>query len=111
MRLKHLVLQGFKTFATKTEFSFDGDITAIIGPNGSGKSNVADALRWVLGEQSYSQLRARRSEDLIFSGSIGRGQQGMAEGDEDADGADTTRARTSISSTAAGCACAISRNC
>jgi chromosome segregation protein len=79
MRLKHLVLQGFKTFATKTEFSFDGDITAIIGPNGSGKSNVADALRWVLGEQSYSQLRARRSEDLIFSGSIGRGQQGMAE--------------------------------
>jgi chromosome segregation protein len=79
MRLKHLVLQGFKTFATKTEFSFVGDITAIIGPNGSGKSNVADALRWVLGEQSYSQLRARRSEDLIFSGSIGRGQQGMAE--------------------------------
>ncbi|HMA34161.1 MAG TPA: AAA family ATPase, partial [Chloroflexia bacterium] len=79
MRLKHLTLQGFKTFAAKTDFSFDGDITAIIGPNGSGKSNVADALRWVLGEQSYVQLRARRSEDLIFSGSTGRGQQGMAE--------------------------------
>ncbi|HUS15605.1 MAG TPA: AAA family ATPase, partial [Chloroflexia bacterium] len=79
MRLKQLTLQGFKTFAAKTEFRFDGDITAIIGPNGSGKSNVADALRWVLGEQSYSQLRARRSEDLIFSGSTARGQQGMAE--------------------------------
>ncbi|MGI8586723.1 MAG: chromosome segregation protein SMC [Chloroflexia bacterium] len=78
-RLKHLTLQGFKTFAAKTDFAFHGDITAIIGPNGSGKSNVADALRWVLGEQSYSQLRARRSEDLIFSGSTARGQQGMAE--------------------------------
>ncbi len=79
MRLKHLTLHGFKTFAAKTEFSFDGDITAIIGPNGSGKSNVADALRWVLGEQSHSQLRARRSEDLIFLGSPGRTQLGMAE--------------------------------
>jgi len=79
MRLKQLTVHGFKTFAGKTEFHFDGDITAIIGPNGSGKSNVADALRWVLGEQSMSQLRARRSEDLIFAGSIGRGQQGMAE--------------------------------
>src|SRR5512144_1902710 len=79
MRLKHLTLHGFKTFATKTDFAFDGDVTAVIGPNGSGKSNVADALRWVLGEQSYSQLRARRSEDLIFAGSAARGQQGMAE--------------------------------
>src|SRR3954447_24682236 len=79
MRLKHLTLQGFKTFATKTDFAFDGDVTAVIGPNGSGKSNVADALRWVLGEQSFSQLRARKSEDLIFAGSVGRGQQGMAE--------------------------------
>src|SRR5438874_5575238 len=79
MRLKQLTLQGFKTFASKTEFVFDGDITAIIGPNGSGKSNVADALRWVLGEQSYAALRARRSEDLIFAGSVGKSQQGMAE--------------------------------
>ncbi len=79
MRLKQLTLHGFKTFAGKSEFHFDGDITAVIGPNGSGKSNVADALRWVLGEQSLSQLRARRSEDLIFAGSTGRGQQGMAE--------------------------------
>src|SRR5437868_157924 len=90
MRLKQLTLQGFKTFAGKTEFRFEGDITAIIGPNGSGKSNVADALRWVLGEQSFGQLRARRSEDLIFAGSAARGQQGMAEVTLILDNADRT---------------------
>ncbi len=79
MRLKHLTLQGFKTFATKTEFAFDGNITAIIGPNGSGKSNVADALRWVLGEQSMLTLRARKSDDLIFAGSTRRPAQSLAE--------------------------------
>src|SRR5215212_619999 len=79
MRLKRLTLQGFKTFATKTEFSFDGNITAIIGPNGSGKSNVADALRWVLGEQSMLTLRARQSADLIFAGSSKRPAQSLAE--------------------------------
>ncbi|NPV06746.1 MAG: chromosome segregation protein SMC [Anaerolineae bacterium] len=79
MRLSRLIVQGYKSFATRTEFSFPGDITAIVGPNGSGKSNIADALRWVLGEQSYSQLRSRRTSDLIFAGSDGRSRLGMAE--------------------------------
>ncbi|MCL7452240.1 MAG: chromosome segregation protein SMC [Anaerolineae bacterium] len=78
MRLKHLDLQGFKTFASRTEFAFDGGITAIVGPNGSGKSNIADAIRWVLGEQSYRSLRAKRTEDMIFFGSSARARQGMA---------------------------------
>jgi chromosome segregation protein len=78
MRLKHLDLQGFKTFAFRTEFAFDGGITAIVGPNGSGKSNIADAIRWVLGEQSYRSLRAKRTEDMIFFGSAVRSRQGMA---------------------------------
>ena len=78
MRLKHLELQGYKTFATRTEFAFDGGITAIVGPNGSGKSNVADALRWVLGEQSFVSLRGKRTEDMIFSGSVQRARLGMA---------------------------------
>ncbi len=79
MRLKHLELQGFKTFASKTEFVFPTGVTAVVGPNGSGKSNVADALRWVLGEQVFSVLRARKSEDLIFAGGDGRARSGVAE--------------------------------
>lgn len=79
MRLKHLELQGFKTFASKTEFVFPTGVTAIVGPNGSGKSNVADALRWVLGEQVFSALRAKKTEDLIFAGGEGRPRAGMAE--------------------------------
>jgi chromosome segregation protein len=79
MRLKKLVLQGYKTFASKTEFVFDDGITAIVGPNGSGKSNIADAVRWVLGEQSYSTLRARRTADMIFAGSQQRARAGMAQ--------------------------------
>ena len=79
MRLKHLELLGYKTFAAQTEFLFDGRITAIVGPNGSGKSNVADAVRWVLGEQSFSLLRAKKSEDMIFSGSEKRARMGMAQ--------------------------------
>jgi chromosome segregation protein len=79
MRLKHLELQGFKTFASKSEFVFPTGVTAIVGPNGSGKSNVADALRWVLGEQAFSVLRAKKSEDLIFAGGSGRPRSGMAE--------------------------------
>ena len=77
-RLKSLELQGYKTFATLTSLEFPGQITAIVGPNGSGKSNIADGIRWVLGEQSYSLLRAKRTEDMIFSGSQQRSRAGMA---------------------------------
>lgn len=78
MRLKSLELIGYKTFASKTTFEFAENITAIVGPNGSGKSNVVDALRWVLGEQSYSLLRGRKTVDMIFSGSEHRARAGMA---------------------------------
>jgi chromosome segregation protein len=71
-------LHGYKTFAAKTTFRFAEGITAIVGPNGSGKSNIADALRWVLGEQSYSLLRAKKTEDMIFAGSEQRPRAGMA---------------------------------
>jgi chromosome segregation protein len=77
-RLKSLELHGYKTFASRTLFEFPGDITAIVGPNGSGKSNIADSLRWVLGEQSYSLLRGRKTEDMIFSGSEMRPRASMA---------------------------------
>ena len=79
MKLKRLVLQGYKTFASKTEFVFDDGLTAIVGPNGSGKSNVVDGLRWVLGEQSYGELRGKRSLDMIFAGSQQRARAGMAQ--------------------------------
>lgn len=79
MRIKKLSLQGYKTFATKTEFLFDTGITAVVGPNGSGKSNIADALRWVLGEQSYNALRGKRTTDMIFTGSQSRPRAGMAQ--------------------------------
>ena len=78
LRLKSLELHGYKTFASRTTFEFAGGITAIVGPNGSGKSNIADALRWVLGEQSYGLLRAKKTEDMIFAGSEGRTRAGMA---------------------------------
>ena len=77
-RLKSLELHGYKTFANRTLFEFPGEVTAIVGPNGSGKSNIADAIRWVLGEQSYSLLRGRKTEDMIFSGSEQRPRAGMA---------------------------------
>ena len=78
LRLKSLELHGYKTFASRTVFEFAEGITAIVGPNGSGKSNIADALRWVLGEQSYGLLRAKKTEDMIFAGSEGRTRAGMA---------------------------------
>ena len=77
-KLKSLEVQGYKTFASRTLFEFPGQITAIVGPNGSGKSNIADAIRWVLGEQSYSLLRGRKTEDMIFSGSEQRPRASMA---------------------------------
>ncbi|MCB0145688.1 MAG: AAA family ATPase, partial [Caldilineaceae bacterium] len=79
MRIKRVVIQGFKTFAKKTEFEFDPGITAIVGPNGSGKSNVVDAVRWCLGEQSFSLLRSKKTSDVIFSGSDKRARLSMAQ--------------------------------
>ena len=78
-RLKELRLHGFKSFADPTRFVFEPGVNAVIGPNGSGKSNMADAVRWVLGEQSNRSLRTRRADDVIFAGSEQRRPQGMAE--------------------------------
>ncbi len=78
LRLKSLELHGYKTFASRIEFQFGEGVTAIVGPNGSGKSNIADSLRWVLGEQSYGLLRGKKTEDMIFAGSEQRPKAGMA---------------------------------
>lgn len=68
MRLEKIELQGFKSFADRVQLLFDHDVTAVVGPNGSGKSNIADAVRWVLGEQSVKNLRGSSMVDVIFSG-------------------------------------------
>ena len=79
MYLKRLEMLGFKSFALRTFLEFSPGITAVIGPNGSGKSNVADAMRWVLGEQNMRQLRGKKGDDIIFVGGQGRAPLGMAE--------------------------------
>ena len=79
MHLRRIELQGFKTFSRRTVVELPHGVTAVVGPNGSGKSNLADAIRWALGEQTLRTLRVRRSEEMIFGGTASRPRTGMAE--------------------------------
>lgn len=79
MRLKRVHIFGFKTFADKTVFDIDADLTAVVGPNGCGKSNIVDAILWGLGESKASHIRAKLTQDVIFSGSQRRRKLGYCE--------------------------------
>src|SRR5262252_10197781 len=79
MHLQRLEINGFKSFSDRSELAFDRGVTAIVGPNGCGKSNVADAITWVMGEQSAKSLRGERMEDVIFNGSDARKPTAAAE--------------------------------
>src|SRR5881394_3286520 len=79
MRLERIEINGFKSFSDRSELAFDKGVTAIVGPNGCGKSNVADAITWVMGEQSAKSLRGERMEDVISNGSDARKPSAAAE--------------------------------
>ena len=79
MRLRTLEIKGFKSFADETVIHFNDDVIGIVGPNGSGKSNVVDSIRWVLGEQKSKELRLDQMSSVIFNGTKGRKQGGMAQ--------------------------------
>ena len=79
MFLKSVELYGFKSFADRTKFEFSDGITSLLGPNGSGKSNVVDSVKWVLGTQAMSTIRATKRDDVIFNGTDTRKPMPMCE--------------------------------